>query len=93
MNTSTKVYAKNVTAMDMSIDGWSRDFEISQTLAEMTAMGVDITREQIELHWQRLSESYEYKLCSCCGEVTLSPEELRESEVCDTCFNEQVITK
>ena len=56
MNTlnTAKVYASHVTAQDMSIDGWSRGFDIEQTLEEMTNMGVDITKEQIELHWSRL---------------------------------------
>lgn len=92
MNTA-KVYASHVTAQDMSIDGWSRDFDVTQTLEEMTNMGIDITKEQLELHWSRLTESFESKFCSCCGEVTLTHIELLETAVCDACFNEQVITK
>lgn len=95
MNTlnTAKVYASHVTAQDMSIIGWTKDFDVEQTLEEMTNMGVDITKEQLELHWSRLTESFASKFCSCCGEVTLTPIELLEPAVCDDCFNEQVITK
>lgn len=58
MSTLTKVYTNTTTTQDMSIDGWSRDFDVTQTLEEMTNMGVDITKEQIELHWSRLDNGF-----------------------------------
>ncbi len=49
-----KVYKPTTSAQDMSIDGWSRGFAIQQTLNEMTAIGIDITIEQIQVHWDVL---------------------------------------
>jgi hypothetical protein len=53
-----KVYRDNTPAQNMSIDGWSRGFRIEQTLNEMTAMGVEITREQIRTHWEKLDKGF-----------------------------------
>ena len=57
---TNKVYAPHVSAQEMSIDGWSRDFDVSQTVEEMRAMGVDITPEQVQKHWDILTNAYTY---------------------------------
>jgi hypothetical protein len=54
-----KVYKPHVTAQEMSIDGWSRGFQPSQTLEEMRSMGVDITEEQLTKHWKALQDAFE----------------------------------
>ena len=88
MNTlnTAKVYRSTVTAQDMSIDGWSRDFDVSQTLDEMTAMGVDITREQIELHWSRLSNEFETLVP--CDNATCNIQVHKDDSLCDACLTE-----
>ncbi len=59
MHKNKKVYKPNTPAHRMSIDGWSRGFRIEQTLNEMTAMGVEITREQIRTHWDKLDHAFD----------------------------------
>jgi len=53
-----KVYKPQVTAQEMSIDGWSRGLEPKQTITEMKAMGVAITEQQLAAHWARLNEGF-----------------------------------
>jgi len=53
-----KVYRDNTPAQSMSTDGWSRGFKIKQTFDEMVAMGVEITLEQIQAHWDKLDSGY-----------------------------------
>ena len=51
-----KVYRDGTSALNMSLDGWSRGFDKQQTLDEMREMGVEITEEQLSLHWKRIDD-------------------------------------
>jgi len=58
MESNMRVYKDGTNAQDMSIDGWSRGFEPQQTLDEMRAMGVEITKQQLKTHWDRLDQGF-----------------------------------
>lgn len=63
-------YKEGTPLAEIIDDGWSRGFQLEQTVKEATAMGFEVTEAFVKARWESLEENIACDTLGCCRAST-----------------------